>query len=174
VSAGFRVQSIPAVFAVRDGAVVDQFIGAQPEAEVRAFVERLAPARSEADILASAGADAGAEEPLRRALQLESDHPVAVPALAALLIARGDTDEAVTLLGRVPETAETRRLLAEARLAGRDDVADTEVTDLLDGLLDRVKDDPDARQEFLDLLETLGPDDPRTVTYRKLLTSRLF
>ena len=74
----------------------------------------------------------------------------------------------------MPETAETRRLLAEARLAGRDDVADTEVTDLLDGLLDRVKDDPDARQEFLDLLETLGPDDPRTVTYRKLLTSRLF
>ena len=174
VSAGFRVQSIPAVFAVRDGAVVDQFIGAQPEAEVRAFVERLAPARSEADILASAGADAGAEEPLRRALQLESDHPVAVPALAALLIARGETDEAVTLLGRVPETAETRRLLAEARLAGRDDVAGTETTDLLDGLLDRVKDDPDARQEFLDLLETLAPDDPRTVTYRKLLTSRLF
>ena len=52
VSASFRVQSIPAVFAVRDGAVVDQFIGAQPEAEVRAFVERLAPARSEADLLA--------------------------------------------------------------------------------------------------------------------------
>ena len=174
VSAGFRVQSIPAVFAVRDGAVVDQFIGAQPEAEVQAFVERLAPARSEADMLASAGADAGAEEPLRRALQLEPDHPVAIPALAELLIARGETDEAVTLLGRVPETAETRRLLAEARLAGRDDVANNEVTDLLDGLLDRVKDDPDARQEFLDLLETLAPDDPRTVTYRKLLTSRLF
>ena len=174
VSASFQVKSIPAVFAVRDGVVVDQFIGARPEAEVRAFVEGLAPTRSEADLLAEAGADAGAEEPLRRALQLQSDHPVAVPALAALLIARGDTGEAVTLLGRVPETAETRRLLAEARLAGRDDVVDTEVTDLLDGLLDRVKDDPDARQEFLDLLETLGPDDPRTVTYRKLLTSRLF
>ena len=55
--------------------------------------------------------------------QLEPDHPVAVPALAALLIARGDTDEAVALLGRIPETAEIRRLLAEARLAGRADVA---------------------------------------------------
>ena len=52
VSASFRVQSIPAVFAVRDGAVVDQFIGALPEAEVRAFVDRLAPAQSEADLLA--------------------------------------------------------------------------------------------------------------------------
>ena len=53
---------------------------------------------------------------------------MAVPALAALLIARGDTEEAVTLLGRVPETPETRRLLAEARLAERDDVAGAEVT----------------------------------------------
>ncbi len=53
ISAGFRVQSIPAVFAVRDGAVVDQFIGAQPEAEVRAFVDRLAPVPSEADLLAA-------------------------------------------------------------------------------------------------------------------------
>ncbi len=174
VAGSFRVQSIPAVFAVRDGAVVDQFIGAVPEAEVRAFVDRLAPARSEADLLASAGADAGAEEPLRRALQLEPDHPVAVPALAALLIARGETDEAITLLGRVPETPDTRRLLAEARLADREDVAGTDVAALLDGLLDRVKDDPDARQEFLDLLETLGPDDPRTLHYRKSLSSRLF
>ena len=170
----FRVQSIPAVFAVRDGAVVDQFIGAQPEAEVRAFVDRLAPAQSEADLLAAAGADAEAEEPLRRALQLEPDHPVAVPALAALLIARGDTEEAVTLLGRIPETPETRRLLAEARLAERDDVAGADVTALLDGLLDRVKDDPDARQEYLDLLETLGADDPKTLEYRKALASRLF
>ena len=174
VSSSFKVQSIPAVFAVRDGAVVDQFIGALPEAEIRAFIERLVPERSEADVLAAAGADAGAEEPLRRALQLEPDHPVAVPAMAALLIARGDSEEATTLLGRVPETPQTRRLLAEARLAQRHDVAGTDVTVLLDGLLERVKDDPDARQEFLDLLETLGPDDPRTLGYRKALSSRLF
>jgi len=174
VSGSFGVQSIPAVFAVRDGAVVDQFIGAVPEAEVRAFVDRLAPPQSEADLLASAGADAGAEEPLRRALQLEPDHPVAVPALAALLVARGDTEEAIALLGRVPETPETRRLLAEARLAERDDVTGSDVGALLDGLLDRVKDDPDARQEFLDLLETLGPEDPRTLQYRRSLSSRLF
>ena len=31
-----------------------------------------------------------------------------------------------------------------------------------------------ARQEFLDLLETLGPDDPRTSGYRKALAARLF
>ena len=72
ISASFRVQSIPAVFAVRDGAVVDQFIGAQPEAAVQAFVDRLAPARSEADLLADEGAAAGDEEPLRRAPRARS------------------------------------------------------------------------------------------------------
>ena len=174
ISASFRVQSIPAVFAIRDGAVVDQFIGAQPEGVVQAFVDRLAPARTEADVLADEGTATGDEALLVRALELEHAHPVAVPSLAALLIARGATDEAVTLLGRVPETPETRRLLAEARLAHREDVATTDTGALLDSLLERVKDDPDARQEYLDLLETLGPDDPRTLGYRKALASRLF
>jgi putative thioredoxin len=174
ISAGFRVQSIPAVFALRDGAVVDQFIGAQPEAAIQAFVDGLTPARSEADLLAEKGAADGDEDALRRALDLEHAHPVAVPALAGLLIARGDTDGAVALLGRVPETPDIRRLLAEARLAAREDVATSDPGALLDGLLERVKDDPDARQEFLDLLETLGPDDPRTLSYRKALSARLF
>ena len=174
ISASFRVQSIPAVFAVRDGAVVDQFIGARPEAEVKAFVDRLAPVRSEADVLADEGAASGDEAVLRRALELQPDHPVAIAGLAGLLTGRGETDEAVALLGRIPETPETRRLLAEARLADRVDVSTHDVGTLLDGLLERVKGDPDARQEYLDLLETLGPDDPRTLAYRKALASRLF
>jgi thioredoxin-like negative regulator of GroEL len=40
-------------------------------------------------------------------------------------------------------------------------------------LLDRVKDDPSARQEYLDLLELMG-DDPKVAEYRKALTSKLF
>ena len=64
------MQSIPAVFAIRDGQVVDGFIGALPEAQVAAFVERLAPAPSEADTLAAAGDEAS----LRKALELEPDH----------------------------------------------------------------------------------------------------
>jgi len=53
-------------------------------------------------------------------------------------------------------------------------VVDDGVEDTLDGLLDRVKDDEEARQEYLDLLELLGPDDPRTGDYRRKLSSRLF
>ncbi len=154
--------------------MVDQFIGAQPEAAVQAFIDGLTPVRSEADVLADEGAASGDETVLRHALDLQHDQPVAIAALAALLVTRGDTDEAVALLGRIPETPETRRLLAEARLATRPDVASTDIGTLLDGLLERVKGDADARQEFLDLLETLGPDDPRTLDYRKALSSRLF
>lgn len=174
VSSSFRVQSIPAVFAIKDGVVVDQFIGAKPEVEIQAFIDRLAPAQSEADLLAEAGDASGDEAMLRSALDLQHDHEAAIVALAGLLIARGDSDEAMALLARIPETPETRRLAAEARLAQRDDVATGEMDVLLDALLDRVKADPDARQEFLDLLETLEPGDPRTLAWRKALASRLF
>ena len=175
ISASFQVQSIPAVFALKDGKVVDAFIGAQPEAAVAEFVARLTPAPSEADLLVDEGVRAGTEEPLRKALDLQPDHAGAIGALAAMLIAKGQADEAITLLGRIPETPETRLLLAEARLASQQvDVEGVDVGDLLDGLLDRVRHDDAARQEFLDLLETLGPADPRVTEYRKALAARLF
>lgn len=170
VAATFQVQSIPAVFALRDGQVVDGFIGAVPRAEVDAFVARLAPAPSEVDLLVAEGD----EQSLRRALELERDHPAAVTALARLLLGRGEPDEALELLGRVPETADVRALAAEARLAVRGGGPDGDLGTRLDTLLERVRDDEDARQEFLDLLETLGPEDPRTAGYRRALASRLF
>ncbi len=174
VSAAFRVQSIPAVFALRDGAVVDQFVGAQPEAVVREFVQRLVPTVSEVDLLAETAAAAGDEAGLRAVLAVQADHPLAVGALAALLIARGEPDEAVVLLGRLPETAEVRHLLAEARLAQRGGAPGADVEVRLAELLEVAAGDDEARQEFLDLLESLGPDDPRTAAWRRALSSRLF
>lgn len=173
VAQSFQVQSIPAVYAVRDRKVVDGFIGALGEAQVRAFVDAVAPAASEADLLAARGDEAS----LRAALELQHDHPVAVVALAELLVARGDGDEALELLARVPESAETRRIAALARVgasgAGSDEGAD-EIESELQSLLDQVKADDAARQRFVDLLEVLGPDDPRTARYRRQLTARLF
>jgi putative thioredoxin len=169
VAASFQVQSIPAVYALKDGKVVDGFVGAVPEAEVAQFVARLAPAPSEVDLLVARGDEAS----LRRALEIEADDPGAVVALAGLLVDRSDSDEALALLGRIPESVETRALAARARLAERD-VATDDAGSILDSLLDRVRDDEDARQEYLDLLEALGPDDPRTLQYRKALSARLF
>ena len=169
VATTFQVQSIPAVFALKDRKIVDSFIGALPEPAVQEFVDRLAPVATEADRLVAAGDEAS----LRAALELQPDHAGAVAGLAELLVARGDRDEALALLERIPETAETRRIAALARV-GDDVVGDDGVEARLDALLERVKDDDDARQQFVDLLEVLGADDPRTATYRKRLTARLY
>lgn len=168
ISASFGVQSIPAVYALRDRQVVDSFIGAVPEAKVSEFVGRLVPAPSEVDGLVAAGDEAS----LARALELEPDHPGAVVAMADILVDRGDPEAALGLLAKVPETAEVRRVAARARLGP--DETDIDVDARLTDLLERVKDDDVARQEFVDLLEVLGPDDPRTPQYRRALTSRLF
>lgn len=168
----FQVQSIPAVYALKDGKVVNGFVGAQGEAQVREFVAGLLPTEEE-DALAGLFA-AGDEASLRQVLVAEPGHEQAVVALAELLVAKGDDDakaEALALLERIPESTDTRRVAALARIGPdtRDDV-----TDELDGLLGRVKDDDEARQRYVDLLEVMGPDDPRTAAYRKQLTARLF
>jgi putative thioredoxin len=170
IGATFRVQSIPAVFALRDRKIVDHFIGAIPEGAVKEFVDRLVPGANPTDQLVAQGDEAS----LRQALAAEPDHPGAVVALAELLVGKGETGEALALLARIPETAETRRVAALARMGGADAVPFDDVEATLDELLGRVKDDEDARQQFLDLLEVLGPDDPRTGRYRRALTSRLF
>jgi len=170
VAGTFQVQSIPAVYAMRDGKVVDGFVGALPEAQVREFVARLAPPPSEADLLVAAGDEAS----LRRALELEPGHVGAVAGLARVLLGRGDPAAALEVLAKIPETPETRALAAEARLAERNVDVGADVTGLLDALLERVRGDEEARQEFVDLLETLGPDDARRSQYRKALAARLF
>ena len=74
-------------------------------------------------------------------------------------------------MARLPETERVRRIAANARLSLNPvDNFDDE----LNALLDRVKGDDVARQEYLDILESMGPEDPRTAKYRKLLTARLF
>jgi putative thioredoxin len=170
IAGAFQVQSIPAVFALRDGQVVDGFIGALPEAQVREFVHRLVPQPSEADRLV----EVGDELSLRKALELDPAHAGAATALARKLLDRGEAPEALEVLGRVPETPPVRALAAEARLADQHVDLDDDVSTLLDSLLDRVREDEAARREFVDVLETLGPDDPRTTRYRKALSSRLF
>lgn len=169
ISQAFRVQSIPAVFAVKDGKVVDSFVGAQGEAAVVEFVSRFLP--SEAETHLNNLLEAGDETSLREVLDIEPGNERAIVALADLLVARNDTEEGLALLARIPETPETKRIAALAR-AGVQSLDDFESQ--LDALLDQVKADDEARQRFVDLLEIMGPDDPRTPIYRRKLTQRLF
>ena len=175
VAQAFRVQSIPAVYAMVDGQVADGFLGAQGEATVREFVQKLVPTpeMTAVERLIAAGDEAS----LRAALEIESDNADAVAALAALLLDSGRGAEAITLLERVPDTPETRRLMALARVQDSDDATGGTAPDIeaeLSALLATVKSDEDARQRFVDLLEVLGPDDPRTAAWRKRLSAALF
>jgi putative thioredoxin len=179
IATAFRAQSIPAVHAVIGGQRVDGFIGAYPEEVVERFVASLLPTEGEQE-LARLVAN-GDEASLRQALELEPGHPDAVLALAELLIDDGRTDEALALLARLPETEPVRLLAARARLGqsgietnGLDAVPSDDFDDKLENLLPLVRDDEAARQEFVDILEVMGPDDPRTAQYRRQLTSRLF
>ena len=173
VAQAFQVQSIPAVYLMVDGQVADGFLGAQSEQAVRDFLKRFAsgPEIGQVEQLVEAGDEAS----LRAALEIESDNEAAVVALAALLIDDGRGDEALTLLERVPETPETRRLKAVARVIDSDgDGAPPDIETELATLLNQVKADEDARSRFIDLLEVLGPEDPRTVAWRKRLSAALF
>ena len=166
----FQVQSIPAVFGMVDGQVAASFVGAQGEDAVRAFVEGLLPAGevSEVERLVALGDEAS----LIAALQLDNDDVAAVTALALLLVERagdGDREAALNLLERIPESPETRRVAAMARI---EPVEDIEAS--LADLLGTVKEDDASRRRFVDLLELLGPDDPRTADWRRRLTSALF
>jgi putative thioredoxin len=169
VAQAFRVQSIPMVVAFQDGQPVDAFMGAQGEHEVREFVQRLLPSAAETRLAALIAA--GDEASLRIALESDPGNEDAIVALAELLVARGDADEALALLERIPETDRTRLVAAKARVHI---APDDDYDDRLGGLLDRVKDDDDARQEFIDILELMGAADPRTAAWRKQLTARLF
>ncbi len=169
IAQAFKVQSIPMVVGFVDGQPVDAFMGAQGEHEVREFVQRLLP--TPADNLLNSLIHAGDEASLRQALEMDPANEDAIVALGELLVARGDTDEALALLARIPESDRTRLLAATARL-GTDPDDDHDAT--LAALLDQVKADDDARQQFIDILELMGPHDPRTAQYRKQLTARLF
>jgi putative thioredoxin len=169
ISTAFGVQSIPLVVALKDGKPVDGFLGAIPEHQVREFVERLLPTEEERNVASLV--DKGDEASLRAALDLDPDNDDAVQALAALLIGEDRGEEALAVLARIPETDQVRQLAAQARLGT---APEDDYDERLRGLLDRVKEDEAARQEYVDLLELMGADDPRTATYRRQLTSRLF
>ncbi|HNI34370.1 MAG TPA: tetratricopeptide repeat protein [Microthrixaceae bacterium] len=171
IASAFKVQSIPAVFAMDQQRIVAEFLGARPEEFVAEWVNKLLPTAEQTEVerLFALGDEAS----LRAALELEPDNEPVSIALAELLVADGRSDDAKTILAKLPETPEVRRVLAMAR-TGLADASGLDVEAELLALLDRVKDDDEARQRFVDLLAVLGPDDERTADYRRKLTSKLF
>ncbi|NNE73709.1 MAG: thioredoxin [Acidimicrobiales bacterium] len=171
VAQAFQVQSIPAVHAISGGQVVDSFMGAVPEAEIQAFVDKLLGDAPDAPDPIDQLVEAGDVESLQQALTMQPDHPGAVVAYAKKLVEAGQADDALSLLERIPESLEVRQVAAMARTGGAG-VDDYEAT--FTALLPKVKTDDEARQQYVDLLDLLGPDDPRTAEFRKKLTNALY
>jgi putative thioredoxin len=169
LSQAFQVQSIPAVYALRDGKVVDGFMGSYPEHHVEQFVQALLP--TEEQVAVSELIAAGDEGSLRIALSLEPTNADVIVALAELFVAEGRHEEALEMLGKIPESDRTRPIAAAARVGFQ---PDDDFSAQLDALLDEVKADDDARQKYVDLLELMGPHDPRTADYRRKLAARLY
>ncbi|HEY0301967.1 MAG TPA: thioredoxin [Rhizomicrobium sp.] len=119
-----RIQSIPAVFAFKNGQPVDGFMGAIPESQVRQFVAGLAgdghgghDHAEEVLAMAQEAFDAGdvgqAAQAYAHVLQDEPGHPKAVAGLARCYLKGGDLERAKTTLQLVrPDAANDEAIVA--------------------------------------------------------------
>jgi putative thioredoxin len=124
VAGQLGVQSIPAVFAFKDGQPVDGFMGAVPESQLRSFIERIAGkeafAGSEIEE-AQAALDAGdvntAASIFASTLQRDSGNIDAIGGLARCYIATGDLTRAEQTLALTPPSKVNASPIASARAA---------------------------------------------------------
>jgi putative thioredoxin len=204
LAAAFGVRSIPMVMGFRDGKPVAQFLGAQPESQVRAFIERLLPSPSEVERLK------GGETALRKALELDPRNDAARLDLAEWFIQDKRPEEAERVLDEVQANAEldarrdALRAAAgfsraggasekelEAKLAANPDdlearyalsqrhAAAQRYREAMEALLAIVRKDKnwhdgEARRQLLNLF-TLAADQPALVSeYRRKLATALY
>lgn len=118
VATQYQVQGIPAVKAFRSGEVINEFVGALPEPQVRTFFDSLVP--SAADVAAAAGMQAlqadevgAARMHFEQALLENPDQQAAVVALAAILFEVGEVDRSEELALRFPDDPTAGRVLAQ-------------------------------------------------------------
>lgn len=121
-----RIQSIPAVYAFKDGRPVDGFVGALPESQVRQFVQRLGGGRGASPVqealamakqAAQGGDHATAGTLYSQILQRDPGNIEATAGLARATIARGDLAKAKQLLDRVPKESAGNAEITAARAA---------------------------------------------------------
>lgn len=137
IAGQLRVQSLPTVYAFRDGHPLDGFTGAQPESAIRAFVDRVLGEEAEADI---ATVLTSAEEALQQgdvqsaaglfaaALQQDQHNPAALAGLARCYLQTADIARAEQMIALVPPESQNvgvvkgvKAALELARKAGQDD-----------------------------------------------------
>ena len=175
-----RIQSIPAVYAFKDGRPVDGFVGALPESQVKQFVQRLgggagAPspvdeAMAMAKEAMQSGDHAGAAAIYSQVLQHEPDHAEALAGLARAMIDRGEFDQAREVLARATGELARHAEVAAARSAldlaeqGRKAMGES------GKLRERLVQDPDDHAARLELATALFGAGEREEAIDELLT----
>lgn len=180
LSARFGVQGIPAVKAFRDGAVVNEFVGAVPKAKVEEFFDSLVPSRAE-ELLA-----AGDELSLREASELEPRRADIAVALAHKRLERGAEEDALAAVDGHEGDFAAEGIAARIGLV-KDGVANGafealdrgERAPALDALLDAFAGADEETRERLrraavGILSEFDPGDPEAVRYRRRLTTALY
>ena len=125
-----RVQSIPTVYAFVDGRPVDGFMGAVPDSQLKAFIDRLTGPAEPSDldqVLAmakeslDAGDTGGAAQAYAQALQMEPENIKAIAGLARCYLVGGDAERAQEVVDMAPagaKDAELDSVRAALALAG--------------------------------------------------------
>jgi putative thioredoxin len=121
LAARYGVRGIPSVKAFIDGEPVDEFSGAIPEGEVRAFLDRLIPSpaeevRAQAAEKRMAGDLSAALQLLADASRLDPGHLGVRLDAAEIMLDLNEADEASRLLASVPDDADPRVAQLKARL----------------------------------------------------------
>ena len=112
IAAQLKVQSIPTVYAFVDGQPVDGFMGALPDSQIKAFIDRLAGPAGPGDVegvmaLAAEslqlGDIGGAAQAYAQALQLNPENLKAIGGLARCYLMGGDAERAREIISMAPE-----------------------------------------------------------------------
>jgi putative thioredoxin len=120
------IQSIPAVIAFVNGQPADGFLGALPESQVTAFIERVTKTRiggedkdllKAADEALAAKNAAGAADLYARVLAEDPENVAALAGLARTYVATGATEQAKQTLALIPEAKRNEAPVAAARAA---------------------------------------------------------
>jgi putative thioredoxin len=166
IAAAFQIRSVPTVFLIKDGQIVDGFPGAMPEGQLREFLTQhgVTPLEAPADVAAEPEAlplDPQAEvAALREAITAEPDKAELKLDLALALLKTGATDEAGELLDALPANLATddRAIRARARLDFGNALKDAPTAEALAGRVDADGNDLEARYQ-LGIHHLLGGQD---------------
>jgi putative thioredoxin len=155
IAAAFQIRSVPTVFLVKDGQIVDGFPGAMPEGQLRAFLQQHGVEPAEAAANEASPEELAPLSPaeqvaaLREAIDAEPDKDELKLDLALSLLGTGDAVESETLLDALPANLATddRAIKARARLGFATLLKDAPAPQALEAAL--AQDEADLRARHL-------------------------